>query len=178
MAIAAGVKFARELGNLPPNICNPGYLADQATESRGDFDKAQCEVLEREQMQELGMGSLLAVSRGSANPPKLDRAAVQRRRRRQAVRAWSARASPSTPAASTSSRRRHRGNEVRHVRRRQRASARSSPRSACKLPINLVVIVPAVENMPDADAYRPCDIMTSDVAARRSRSATPTPKAA
>jgi leucyl aminopeptidase len=34
-AIAAGVAFARELGNLPPNICNPGYLAQQVAIKRG-----------------------------------------------------------------------------------------------------------------------------------------------
>ena len=70
-AIAAGVTFARELGNLPPNVCNPGYLAEQAMAFASRFDKAECEVLDRAQMQELGMGSLLAVSRGSANPPRL-----------------------------------------------------------------------------------------------------------
>jgi leucyl aminopeptidase len=70
-AIAAGVAFARELGNLPPNVCNPAYVAQQAQAFAARFDKAECEVLDREQMQALGMGSLLAVSQGSANPPKL-----------------------------------------------------------------------------------------------------------
>ncbi|HEY5612522.1 MAG TPA: M17 family peptidase N-terminal domain-containing protein, partial [Lysobacter sp.] len=71
IAIAAGVKFARELGNLPPNICNPAFLADQAVEFAGRFNTTECEVLDRAQMEELGMGSLLAVARGSANPPRL-----------------------------------------------------------------------------------------------------------
>src|SRR5690606_26442686 len=66
-AIAAGVKFARELGNLPPNICNPAYLADQAREFTGRFDNTSVEVLEDADMERLGMGSLLAVARGSAN---------------------------------------------------------------------------------------------------------------
>src|SRR5690606_35417519 len=70
-AIAAGVAFTRELGHLPPNICNPAYLADQAQEFAAKFDKASCEVLERDEMEKLGMGSLLAVARGSANAPKL-----------------------------------------------------------------------------------------------------------
>ncbi|MDT0894210.1 hypothetical protein RNT88_12340, partial [Staphylococcus pseudintermedius] len=70
-AIAAGVQFARELGNLPPNVCNPAYLAQQASEFAGRFANTECDVLDRAQMQELGMGSLLAVARGSANPPKL-----------------------------------------------------------------------------------------------------------
>ncbi|HZV22397.1 MAG TPA: M17 family peptidase N-terminal domain-containing protein, partial [Luteimonas sp.] len=70
-AIAAGVAFTRELGNLPPNICNPAYLAQQAQDLASRFDTVSCEVLDREQMRALGMGSLLAVSQGSANPPKL-----------------------------------------------------------------------------------------------------------
>ena len=71
VAIAAGVEVARELGNLPPNICNPGYLASQAVEFASQHDAVECDVLERAEMEALGMGSLLAVARGSANPPKL-----------------------------------------------------------------------------------------------------------
>jgi leucyl aminopeptidase len=71
VAIAAGVRLTRELGNLPPNICNPAYLAAQAQALAAELKDVQCEVLEREQMQALGMGSLLAVARGSANAPKL-----------------------------------------------------------------------------------------------------------
>ena len=70
-AVATGVAFARELGNLPPNVCNPAYLAEQATSFAAKFANASCEVLERADMEALGMGSLLAVSRGSANAPKL-----------------------------------------------------------------------------------------------------------
>src|SRR5688572_23962392 len=67
----AVVAAARELGNLPPNICNPAYLAQQAQEFAGRFPGAECEILGRDAMRELGMGSLLAVSQGSHNEPKL-----------------------------------------------------------------------------------------------------------
>src|SRR5690606_18765459 len=71
-AIAAGVAVARELGNLPPNVCNPAYVARQGREFAARVGgKVSCEVLDRDQMQALGMGSLLAVSQGSANPPQL-----------------------------------------------------------------------------------------------------------
>ncbi|MDB6163878.1 MAG: leucyl aminopeptidase, partial [Xanthomonadaceae bacterium] len=56
-AIAAGVDFTRELGNLPPNICNPAYLAVQAQSLFGKFGNVSCDVLVREQMAALGMGS-------------------------------------------------------------------------------------------------------------------------
>ena len=70
-AIANGVRFARELGNLPPNICNPAYIAAEAKKIADAHAGVTLEVLERDAMQKLGMGSLLGVSQGSANPPKL-----------------------------------------------------------------------------------------------------------
>src|SRR5690606_41389073 len=68
-----GVAFARELGNLPPNVCNPAYLAEQAQAFAARFDKASCTVLDEGQMQDLEMGALLSVARGSANRPRLIR---------------------------------------------------------------------------------------------------------
>ena len=69
-ATADGVALARTLGNLPSNICTPSYLADQARKLARQF-KLGVEVLERRDMEKLGMGSFLAVTRGSREPPKL-----------------------------------------------------------------------------------------------------------
>ncbi len=69
-AIAAGVGLAKDLGNLPPNICTPTYLAN-AAHKLGKGGKLKVTVLEAAQMKKLGMGALLAVSRGSRQPPKL-----------------------------------------------------------------------------------------------------------
>src|SRR3546814_12783601 len=68
VAIAEGVEFARGLGNLPANICNPAYIAEQARKFAAD-NGAESEILDEKQMEALGMGSLLAVARGSANRP-------------------------------------------------------------------------------------------------------------
>jgi leucyl aminopeptidase len=70
-AVANGVKLARDLGNLPSNVCTPSYLADQAQELAKRFKAIKTEVLSKAEMEELGMGSLLAVARGSREPPKL-----------------------------------------------------------------------------------------------------------
>ena len=71
-ALAAGIEFTRELANLPPNICNPAYIATQAqTFADGQDDKVNCNVLDHVEMERLGFGSLLAVARGSVNKPKL-----------------------------------------------------------------------------------------------------------
>jgi Leucyl aminopeptidase len=69
-AIAAGVEYARELGNLPPNLCTPAYLAESSVKFASEHEGAEAEILDEQQMQELGMGSLLAVARGSANRPR------------------------------------------------------------------------------------------------------------
>ena len=69
-ATANGAALARDLGNLPPNICTPSYLADEAKKLAKQF-KLGIEVLERKDMERLGMGAFLSVARASHQPPKL-----------------------------------------------------------------------------------------------------------
>ena len=68
-AIAAGMSLTRDLGNLPANVCTPTYLAESAVKLGRDR-KLAVEVLEREDMEKLGMNTLLSVTRGSHQPPK------------------------------------------------------------------------------------------------------------
>lgn len=68
-AIAAGMAFTKDLGNLASNLCTPTYLAQQARKLAREF-KLGIQVLERKDMETLGMGALLAVARGSHQPPK------------------------------------------------------------------------------------------------------------
>jgi leucyl aminopeptidase len=69
-AVAEGMRLAKDLGNLPPNVCTPTYLAEQA---RGiaTAHGMRCEVLEAADMEKLGMGAFLAVARGTPEPPKM-----------------------------------------------------------------------------------------------------------
>ncbi|KPN17511.1 aminopeptidase [Xanthomonas sp. Mitacek01] len=159
-AIAAGVKFARELGNLPPNICNPAYLAEQAQTFAARFDKASCEVLDEQQMEALGMGSLLAVARGSANRPKL------------VVLSWNngGDAKPyvlvgkgitfDTGGVNLKT---QGGIEEMKFDMCGAATVMGTFVSAVglDLPVNLHVVVPAVENAIDGNSYRPSDVITS-----------------
>jgi len=69
-AIGTGVSLAKDLGNLPSNVCTPTYLAEQARKIAKEW-KLELEVLERKDMEKLGMGSLLSVAQGSRQPPKL-----------------------------------------------------------------------------------------------------------
>ena len=70
-ATGKGVNVARELGNLPANICTPGYLAKQARAMAKANAAITCTVLEEKDMKKLGMGALLSVTAGTAEPAKL-----------------------------------------------------------------------------------------------------------
>ena len=159
-AIAAGVAFARELGNLPPNICNPAYLAQQAQEFAGRQGTTSCEVLDREQMRELGMGSLLAVSQGSANPPKL---IVLKYSNGGDAKPYVLVGKGITFDTGGINLKTQGGIEEMKYDMCGAATVMGTFVSAVgmQLPINLVVVVPAVENMPDGNSYRPSDVLTS-----------------
>jgi leucyl aminopeptidase len=69
-ALAQGMALTKNLGNMPPNVCTPTYLADEARALGKEYGM-KVQVLERADMEKRGMGALLAVARGSAQPPKL-----------------------------------------------------------------------------------------------------------
>lgn len=71
-SIASGVSLAKDLGNLPGNVCTPTYLAKQAQRLGKAFPNTlEVNVLDEKDMLELKMGSLLSVSAGSREPAKL-----------------------------------------------------------------------------------------------------------
>jgi len=70
-ATARGMALAKALGNLPGNICTPSYLAAQALALAKAHKKIKTTVLDENDMRKLGMGALLAVTRGSEQPAKL-----------------------------------------------------------------------------------------------------------
>lgn len=159
-AIASGVEFARELGNLPPNFCNPAHLADVAVKFAGEHDGAEAEILDEKQMEALGMGSLLAVARGSANRPRL------------VVLKWNngGDAKPYVLVGKGIT------FDTGGVNLKTQGGIEEMKFDMCgganvigtfvatvkaQLPLNLVVVVPAVENAIDGNAYRPSDVITS-----------------
>lgn len=71
-AIAHGMSLAKELANLPGNICTPTYLAEQAEKlGKKHKHKLKVDVLEEKELDKLGMGAFLSVSKGSEEPAKL-----------------------------------------------------------------------------------------------------------
>ena len=71
VATAHGTALAKDLGNLPGNVCTPTYLANQAIALGKKHKSIKTTVLEEKDMQKLGMGALLSVTRGSEQPAKL-----------------------------------------------------------------------------------------------------------
>jgi leucyl aminopeptidase len=70
LAIAHGMDLARDLGNLPGNVCTPTYLGERALELAREFPEVKASVLGRKEIEELGMGSFLSVTNGSEQPPR------------------------------------------------------------------------------------------------------------
>ena len=70
-ALTAGIRKARDLGNLPGNICTPGYLAEQARQLARDYPSITTRVLDEKAIEKLGMGAFMSVTQGSSQPGKL-----------------------------------------------------------------------------------------------------------
>jgi leucyl aminopeptidase len=159
-ALANGMDFTRDLGNLPPNVCTPTYLADQAKKLAREFG-LKIEVLDTKQMQALKMGALLAVAQGSEQPPKMIVVHYNGASSRQQPIAlvgkgitFDTGGISIKPAA---------GMDEMKFDMCGAASVLGTLRAVAemKLKINLIGVVPACENMPSGRATRPGDIVTS-----------------
>ncbi|MEP7208701.1 MAG: leucyl aminopeptidase [Casimicrobiaceae bacterium] len=70
LAISRGMELARDLGNMPGNLCTPAYLGERAEKLAEEYPELKATVLDREAIEALGMGAFLAVSNGSDLPPR------------------------------------------------------------------------------------------------------------
>jgi len=160
-AIASGTNLAKDLANLPGNLCTPTYLAERAQSLSKDPGGIQVKVLEEKDMRKLGMGALLSVSRGSRQPAKL--IVMEYRggsKTEQSVvlvgkgLTFDAGGISIKPAAAM--------DEMKYDM--CGGASVIGTLSACAqlgLPLNVVGVVPASENLPDGDANKPGDIVTS-----------------
>ena len=160
VAIAEGVQFTRALGNLPPNICNPAYIAQQAQDFAAGKANVSCEVLGDTEMEALGMGSLLAVARGSAQRPRL---VVLKYENGGDAKPYVLVGKGITFDTGGVNLKTQGGIEEMKYDMCGAANVIGTFVAAVKmkLPLNVVAIVPAVENAIDGDAYRPSDVITS-----------------
>ena len=160
-AVAAGVELARDLGNLPGNICTPSHLADTARELKKGHRNVKVTVLEQADMEKLGMGALLSVARGSRQPPKLIAIEYRGAAKTKAPHVlvgkgitFDSGGISIKPAAAM--------DEMKFDM--CGAASVFGALRACidlKLPLNVVGLVPSCENLPDGAANKPGDVVTS-----------------
>ena len=160
LAVVQGMALAKDLGNLPPNICTPAYLAGRARELAKRY-RMKVTVLERADMERLGMHTLLSVAQGSAQPPKL------------IVLEYHGGPKKAKPVALV-------GKGVTFdtggISLKPSAEMDEMKFDMCgaasvlgtlkavgemKLPINVIGVIPATENMPGSRATRPGDVVKS-----------------
>lgn len=160
-AIANGVNFARELGNLPGNICTPTYLAQEAKRLARGQTTLSVKVLEEKAMQELGMGSLLSVSAGSDQPAKLIVLEYKNGPKKEAPVALVGKGI--TFDTGGISLKPGPGMDEMKFDMCGAASVLGTFKTLLELqaPINVVGVIAASENMPNGKATKPGDIVTS-----------------
>ena len=160
-AIGEGMNLARELGNLPGNICTPSYLASQARTLQGQFPRLDVDVLDEDAMEELGMGSLLSVSRGSEQEARL--IVMQYRGGAEDERPYVLVGKGITFDTGGISIKPGAAMDEMKFDMCGAASAFGTMHAIATLApaINVVAIVAAAENMPDGRATKPGDIVTS-----------------
>ena len=156
--IADGAIFTKSIANLPPNECTPSTLADFA-KIMSKKNKMKCNIISKLELKKKGFGGITAVGKGSKNEPKLIVLEHNRGKRneKQIVLVGKAVTFDTggislKPGASMDEMKFDKcgGCTVLGIMKAV---------SELKLPINIVGIVPSVENMPDAEAYRPGDIV-------------------
>lgn len=161
-AVALGVKLARDVANCPPNVCNPKYLAEQAKTLEKRTALIKTTVLGEKEMAELGMNAYLGVSQGSKNEAQL---AIMEYRNHPNPNAkpivlvgkgltFDAGGISLKPAAEM--------DEMKY----DMCGAASiygvmNALVELQLPLNVIGVLAGCENLPDGNAYRPGDILTT-----------------
>lgn len=160
VAIAAGMTLAKDLGNLPGNVCTPSYLAEQACELAREHG-LDVQVMERADMEKLGMGALLSVAKGSDEPPKF--IILQYKGGGKTDKpvvlvgkgiTFDSGGISIKPSADM--------DEMKYDMSGAAAVLGALKATAMlKLPLNVVGLIPACENLPSGRANKPGDIVTS-----------------
>jgi len=161
-AIAEGMKLSRDLANHPGNVCTPTYLAKQANKISKAYSNIEIDILEEKDMEKLGMGAFLSVSKGSDEPGKMIVLQYQGAKDKKDAPialvgkgiTFDTGGISLKPGASM--------DEMKFDM--SGAASMLGTLKACaemQLPINVVVVLAAAENMPSARATKPGDIVTS-----------------
>lgn len=160
-AIANGMALTRDLGNLPPNLCHPSFLADEAKALAKAHKNLKVEVLDEKKLRELGMGAFLAVAQGSEQPPRLIVLQYNGGKKDEAPYALVGKGI--TFDTGGISLKPGLGMDEMKFDMCGAASVFGTFRAVLELqlPINLVGLLACAENMPSGRATRPGDIVTT-----------------
>ncbi|MDH4584667.1 leucyl aminopeptidase [Pseudomonas sp. BN415] len=160
-AIANGMAFTRDLGNLPPNLCHPSFIAEEAKALAKAHKNLKVDVLDEKKLKELGAGAFLAVAQGSEQPPRMIVLNYQGGKKEDKPFAlvgkgitFDTGGISIKPAA---------GMDEMKYDMCGAASVLGTFRAVLELqlPINLVGLLACAENMPSGGATRPGDIVTT-----------------
>lgn len=161
LAVAEGMKTTRDVANMPPNICNPQYLYDQATKLAEQYSPLSIERVGEAQMQELGMNAYLAVGRGSENESVMTIMRYEGGSQNQAPivlvgkgLTFDSGGISIKPGEGMDEMKYDMGGAA-GVLGTMHAIA------ALNLPLNVIGVLAGCENMPDGKSYRPGDILTT-----------------
>lgn len=160
-AIAHGMALSKDLGNLPANLCNPSYMAEQARALAKSFKNLKVEVLDEKKLKTLGAGAFLAVAQGSEQSPRLISLSYQGGKKGEkpfvlvgkGITFDTGGISLKPPANM---------DEMKYDMCGA-ASVLGTLRAVLEmqLPINVVGLLACAENMPSGHATRPGDIVTT-----------------
>jgi len=161
IAIAQGMELTKLLADLPGNICTPTYLAEQAVELAEKHDRLSAEILEESDMEALGMGSFLSVSRGSRQPAKLITLNYQGGNSKDKPIVLIGKGL--TFDAGGISLKPGAGMDEMKYDMCGGATVLGVLQAAAQMNLNLniVALIPSSENLPDGNASKPGDILTS-----------------
>ncbi len=160
-AVEQGQSTARDLGNCPPNICFPEYLAEQALQLAQEFPNlVKVTVLDEQQLADLGMNAFLAVSKGSERPGRVITIEYLAKTEDAPVVLVGKGVTFDTGGISLKP---GLGMDEMKYDMCGAASVLGTMRALCeaKLPIHVVGAIAAAENMPSGHATRPGDIVTT-----------------
>lgn len=161
VAITSGMHFTRDLGNLPPNLCHPTFLAEEAKNLGKAFKGLKVEVLDEKKIKDLGMGAFYAVGQGSDQPPRL--IVMNYQGAKKSDKPFVLVGKGITFDTGGISLKPGAGMDEMKFDMCGAASVFGTLRAVLELqlPINLVCLLACAENMPSGGATRPGDIVTT-----------------
>lgn len=156
--IVESVNFAREMGNLPPNECSPAQFVSLAS-SVADKYSLKMRVIERYEMESIGLNGVVAVGNGSNNPPKMVILEYNGNQEHQKPYLLVGKAVTfDTGGISLKP-----GDKMDEMKFDKCGGCNvvgiMKAVASLKLPLNVVAVIPSVENMPSSNSYRPGDII-------------------